>query len=116
MTIHISAHTGGPVTAHDPQEITLDETVAANPEEIDLDDDADADDDGTGSAEQMAEASKQEAAADSGMFQHEELHNFSSIAQPASNLQVSGDANGSAEQSQSVSPALAAIVQGDAGS
>ena len=93
----------------DPSEIALDETVVAKPEEIDLDDADGASD----AAEQSAEAAKQDMATHNGMFAHEELHNFSSVAQPDSNAlhaTIQG-AEDSADQPEGVSPAMAAIMQ-----
>lgn len=69
----------------DPQEIVLDETAAANPEEIDIDDADDASD----NAEQTAEAAKQDMAEDNGMFQSEPLHNFSGVVQLDNNADAS---------------------------
>ena len=51
----------------------FDETAAANPEEIELDD---LDEDGNEEAVQDAEAAKQELGQDNGMFHSEELHDF----------------------------------------
>lgn len=102
---------GHSVTVPDPSEIALDETVVANPEEIDLEDVDDASD----AAEQSAEVAKQDLAEDNGLFAPEELHNFSSIAQPDSNAlhAPTQGARGSSDQSEGVSPALAAIMQSD---
>ena len=55
----------------------FDETAAANPEEIELDD---VDEDGNTEAVLDAEAAKQELGQDNGMFHSEELHNFDPAA------------------------------------
>ena len=99
----------------DAQEVALDETVAANPEEIQLDEeDLDAEE-GSGEAiEETAEAAKQDMAEDNSMFQSESLHNFGGGAKAAPSTEnltelpkiYSSFANGRTQ----MSPALTAIV------
>ena len=65
------------IAGAEPHQPAFDETVAANPEEIDLDDlDADSID---GAALQDAEAAKQNLGQDHSMFQSDVLHNYSSV-------------------------------------
>ncbi|DBA70331.1 TPA: hypothetical protein ACH3X2_011753 [Trebouxia sp. C0005] len=94
----------------DPQELQIDETAAANPEEIELDD---GDDDGDdrcdeASAEavsEAAEAAKQDLGDDNSMFQSDSLHNFDANAA----VQAQG-AQMATQDKSVVSAALAAIV------
>lgn len=90
----------------DPQEIVLDETAAANPEEIDIDDVEDASE--SDAVEQNAEAAKQDMAEDHGMFQSEALHNFSGVVQAEDN--VNGSTSHTDQQQIGVSPALEAVM------
>lgn len=99
----------------DAQEIALDETVAVNPEEIELDeDDLDAEEVSREAVEETAEAAKQDMAEDNSMFQSESLHNFGGGAQgalDAENLTELPDSCSSlADGRTQMSPALAAIV------
>ena len=93
----------------DPLELQIDETEAANPEEIELDD---GDDDGDGKCEEAAEAfseaaeaAKQDLGDDNSMFQSDSLHNFDASAA----LQAQGGQMGT-QDTTVVSAALAAIV------
>lgn len=90
--------------ARDPQEIVLDETAAANPEEIELD----AADDASDAAEQDAEAAKQDMAEDNSMFQSETLHNFGGVILPED-----GSAGSANNASAAISPALQAAMNSD---
>lgn len=97
------------------QEIALDETVAANPEEIELDEDNLDDVEVAGEAvEKTVEAAKQDMAEDSSMFQSESLHNFGGHAEGApgpENLKGLPERQSSlAGDRTQMSPALAAIV------
>ena len=97
------------------QEIALDETVAANPEEIELDEDNLDDVEVAGEAvEQTAEAAKQDMAEDSSMFQSESLHSFGGHAEGApgpENLKELPEKQSSlADDRTHMSPTLAAIV------
>ena len=99
----------------DAQETALDETVAANPEEIELDEDnLDAAEVSGEAAEQTAEAAKQDMAEDSSMFQSESLHNFGGHAEGApapENLTELPERRSSlADDRTQMSPALAAVV------
>ena len=87
--------------ARDPQEIVLDDTAAANPEEIELD----AADDASDTAEQDAEAAKQDMAEGNSMFQSETLHNYSGVILPEDGL--AGSAN---SEIAPISPALQAAM------
>ena len=93
----------------DPLELQIDETEAANPEEIELDD---GDDDGDGKCEEAAEAfseaaeaAKQDLGDDNSMFQSDSLHNFDASAA------VQAESGQTATQDRTVvSAALAAVV------
>lgn len=103
------------ISGIDAQEVALDETVAANPEEIELDeDDIDAEEVSNEALEETAEAAKQDMAEDNSMFQSESLHNFGGGAQAAQgpeNLTELPDSRLSpADGRTQTSPALAAIV------
>lgn len=91
------------------QELPIDETAAANPEEIELDDgDDDGDDTRDEAAEafgEAAEAAKQDLGDDNSIFQSDSLHNFDASAA------VQAEGGQMATQDRTVlSAALAAIV------
>ena len=93
----------------DPQELPIDETAAANPEEIELDEGDDDGDDRCDEAPEAvgkaAEAAKQDLGDDNSMFQSDCLHNFdASAAVQAEGGQMAAQGN------TVVSAALAAIV------
>ncbi len=93
----------------DPQELPIDETAAANPEEIELDDgDDDGDDKCDEAAEAVGEASeaaKQDLGDGNSMFQSDSLHNFDASAA----VQAEGSQMAT-QDGTIVSAALAAIV------
>lgn len=100
------------------QQSKLDETVAANPEEIDLDDIDEAEDGGVEAVQEVvreaAEAAKQEIGHDSSVFQPVDLHNYDSAAAdlaaaPTSTAARPDDATASA-QGTDLSPALKAAL------
>ena len=83
----------------------FDETMAANPEEIELDE---LDDDGDAEAVEAAEAAKRDSGQDNSMFHSQDLHNYD----PASvdNLAVTDAAAGNVVDTaceNGISPALA---------
>ena len=99
----------------DPQELVLDETAAANPEEIELDH---AEDDVEEAAGEAAEVAKQELGDDNSLFQADTLHNYdaSAAVQAAPDLETQGTSQSGPHQqletqhANGLSAALAAIV------
>lgn len=89
--------------------------MAANPEEIELDDDnLDAEEGSGGAVEGTAEAAKQDMAEDNSMFRSELLHNFGGGTQAASSpeklTELPENSLSFADGRTQISPALAAIV------
>ena len=70
------------VAESDPNELPLDETAAANPEEIELDDVVGDDDDDNKAAEAAVEAAQtaKQALGDNSMFHSDPLHNLDASA------------------------------------
>ena len=93
----------------DPNELPIDETAAANPEEIELDDgDDDGDDkreEAAAAVSEAAESAKQDLGDDNSMFQSDSLHNFD-----ASAAVQAGSGQTAMQDRTVVSAALAAIV------
>ena len=92
--------------------IIFDETVAANPEEIDLGDD-DGDDGGDKEVDaEAAEVAKQELAGDAEMLQASALHNYRGSAEAASDhiLETHSNERDHTKKSINLSAALAAIL------
>lgn len=92
------------------------ETVAANPEEIELNEDG-LDDEEKASAEALdrtAEAAKQDMADDDGMFQAESLHNYSGSthAAPDSVMDAPAGQATHADLKGELPAALAAVLEG----
>ncbi len=93
----------------DPNELPIDETAAANPEEIQLDDGADDGDDicveAAEAVSEAAVAAKQDLGDDNSMFQSDSLHNFNA------SVAVHAESGQMATQDRTVvSAALAAVV------
>ena len=119
-----SSECSAPVTTAepDPNELPLDETAAANPEEIELDDvvgDDDGDDDNKAAeaAVEAAQTAKQALGDDNSMFQSDTLHNFDPNAAVPKGQGEDGPSVSEASALQSrtqhatgLSAALAAIV------
>ena len=88
---------------------TFDETVTANPEEIDLDEGVVEEEEVDAEA---AEVAKQELAGDAEMFQASALHNYSNGAETASDHMPETHSNQRehTEKSKNLSAALAAVL------
>ncbi|KAL3132875.1 hypothetical protein ABBQ38_006795 [Trebouxia sp. C0009 RCD-2024] len=98
------------------QGVAVDETVAANPEEIELDEDG-LDDEDKASAEALertAEAAKQDMADDDGMFHAESLHHYSGSTQaaPDSIMEAHARQTAHADSKGDLPAALAAVLEG----
>lgn len=96
------------------QGVATDETVAANPEEIELDEDGLDDEEAAGDAvDRTAEAAKQDMADDNGMFHAESLHNYCGSTQAAPNNQVEAadEQSPHVETKRELPAALAAILE-----
>ena len=96
------------------QGVAVDETLAANPEEIELDEDGLDDEEASAAAiASTAEAAKQDMADDDGMFQAESLHNYSGSTQavPDSVMEADDRQPLHADLKRELPAALAAVLE-----